>query len=295
MDLSKAISYNGLTISGVTRSSGGLPAYGMQIERANFSDAEVTSYVDKSALQDGVDVGDVYLGRRVLNIRASVFGTSQGDAWDRLADFLAAFNPRLAYNADTANLGFLPFDFYQPTADIATWATSAYPNGIPLRFYCRPAALPTWEVLRDSTGGAASGGLAFDVSVPLVMRDPRKYLQTAQTLTVTGSSQSATYRGNYPTWGTITITKTSAAGPSNFTVVLSGQTSVFDLSSAGGLGYTIDYERKLFYLTSSGASRMSWVTTGINGDEIDPDGSTTISMANSTGLTVTLSYREAFA
>ena len=292
MDLSKAIAYNGVT-SGVTRTASG-PSYGWQVEDATFSDAEVAGYLDKAALRDGVDAGDVYLGRRLLNIQASVMGSSKGDGWDRLQDWLAAFSPRLAYNADTANLGFLPFTFYQPTADIVTWPTSAYADGIPMQFYARPAALPSWRVARDATGGVSGAGIAFDVRVPLLMRDPRKYLQTEVSVAVSTATSTVSYRGDYPTFGTMVISKPTATAADNFTLYLGGLTTVLDLSTATGTSYTVDYEDRLVYHSGDGTSRMGWVTGGVNGKEIDVG--RTFRMANTTGITgVTLTYREAWA
>jgi hypothetical protein len=293
VDLSKAIAFNGHTASGVSHTPAGA-SYGVNIEEAQFSDAEVVGYLDKAALRDGIDAGDVYLGRRVLNIRAAVLGSSKGDGFDRLQGFLAAYSPRLAYNADTANLGFRPLTFYQPTADIVTWPASAYTNGIPMQFYCRPAALPAWRVVRDATGGAASNGIAFDVRVPLLMRDPRKYLQTEVSVSVSTATSTATYRGDYPTWGTVIIAKSSASAAANFTMYLGGETTVVDFSTSTGTSYTLDYGARTFYLTSTGASRMSWVANGINGREVATG--RTYRMANTTGITsATLTYREAWA
>ena len=295
MDLSKTISFGSYSVTGITQQGGGQPSYGVQFEAVNPTQVEVTGYFDKSALRDGVDAGDVYLGRRVLTIRASVLGSSVGDGWDRLDAFLAAFSPRLSYNADTANLGFQAFDFFQPTADISTWPTSTYPSGIPMRYYCRPAADPTWVVRRDASGGLTGRGIAFDVTASLTLRDPRKYLQTAQSLDITTSEQTATYRGDYPVFPIVTVT-ISANGASNFTIALNGHSAIMDLSGLVGPTYKIDYEKRWFYLTSSGASRMTYFTAPSIYDELDPTSANTIQMFNTTSVTAcTLDYREAWA
>lgn len=298
MDLTKDIWYNSYTIAGVTRTSGGVPAYGAQLEGVTFSQAEITGYFDKSALKDGMDSGDVYLGRRIIDIRASVFGSSKGDGFDRLQAFLAAFSPRLAYNGNTANEGFAPFNFYTPTADISTWPTSSNPNGIPMRFYARPSALPTWSVRRDASGGVAANGIAFDVTAQLVAKDPRKYHQTQTTLTLSTSSQTATPKGDYPTWGAVVVTKSATGGSATFTIVIGTSTTIVDLSSSTGSTYTLDLEHRLFYLGSLGpplgTSRMQWCSQ-LEVEEIDPGG-TVAYIVNDTNISsAVLYYRHAWA
>ena len=156
MDLSSGlVSYNGWANSLTTRA--GAPSDGWQILRANVSPIGVTQYLDKKALQDGMDANDVYENARQINLIVGVYGSTKGSFWDNLQTLLSAFNPTIAYNADTANVGFIALDFFQPTADISTWPTSTYPHGIPLRFYGRPAALPRYAIERKATSGGERG------------------------------------------------------------------------------------------------------------------------------------------
>ena len=294
MDLSKTISFGSYSVTGITQQGGGQPSYGVQFEAVNPTQVEVTGYFDKSALRDGVDAGDVYLGRRVLTIRASVLGSSVGDGWDRLDAFLAAFSPRLSYNADTANLGFQAFDFFQPTADISTWPTSTYPSGIPMRYYCRPAADPTWVVRRDASGGLTGRGIAFDVTASLTLRDPRKYLQTQQNVSISTSTQTATYRGNYPTWPIVTFSM-SATGSSAMTVGVGGQEVVIDLSAETSGSYTLTFATRSM-VNSVGASKTHHIQTDLSVfSEMSADAPLYYA-ANTTGVSnLRLLYREAWA
>lgn len=292
MDLSKPISYNGITASGSLTPSPGIPQSGYQFEEIDVSTEEVAAYLDKRALADGVDASDVYLGRRTAKAILSVYGSTKGDLWDKTQNALAAFSPTLAYNADSANLGFLAFDFYQPTGDIVTWPTSTYPNGIPLRFYLRPESTPGYTSQRDTQGGAAARGGSKQLRLVLVARDPRKYLQTTTTVSLSTSTQTATYRGDYPTFPIITLT-TTAAGSSSFTLTIGGSAIVYDLSGASAGTYTIDYGKKSI-VDGSGA-RADSLFSAVTQFRVIQSG-TTYRMSNTTGVSAcSMTYREAFA
>jgi len=203
MDLTKPITYNSLTASNNLANTPGVAKSGYQWEQINISNEEVSAYFEKTALMDGDNASDVYLGRRTINGILGVYGSTRGDLWDKLQAALVAFSPTIAYRGDTQALGFLAFDFYRATANISSWPVSAYPNGIPQRFYARPSSPPTYMVRRDETGGSSSRGGSIALSVALVAKDPRKYLQTtdsaAVTLGVSGSTSTTAYKGDYPT------------------------------------------------------------------------------------------------
>lgn len=169
---------------------------------------EVAQTFEKRALRDGADASDVFLGKRSVRLVVSAYGSTKGDFWDKAQDLLAAFSPTLALNADTAQLGFLPFDFFQPTADISTWPTSTYPNGIPLRMYLRPVSIAGQVMDRDTDGGIASLGLAKKFTIGLVARDPLK-------VAINGTSSTAssyTNKGDTPVYPFIYIAATTATG-----------------------------------------------------------------------------------
>lgn len=293
MDLSKKISYNSLTVNGVmSPTAAGTPMSGYVVDEINVSSVDVAQYVDKRALHDGVDAQDVYLGARTISGIVTAYGSSAGDFWDKAQGFLAGFSPTLGYAADTANIGFLPFDFYQPTADLATWPTLTYPSGIPLRYYCRPSAPPHYAITRDDQGGAAALGLAKPLRFSLVARDPRKYLQTSTVVAITTATQTAVYRGDYPTFPIVAF-HISAAGHSAFTVTIDGGVVVLNLSAASVGTYTLDYATGSLTDTN-GASKASLITSVTRLSTIK-SGSTFV-MANATSVTsCTLTYREAFA
>ena len=293
MDLTKSIVYNGLTIASTSGTTGGTPWGGVAINAIDYTDADIDQYLDKRAIQDGIDAADVYYGARRIAIDASVFGTTRGDTFDRLEDFAYAFDPVIAYNADTANIGFLPFQFYQPTADISTWSTSAFPSGIPLQFYARPMTPAKWSVSRDNSGGVAGLGLSIRVSSVLLARDPRKYLQTSIQSDITTATQTATYRGNYQSWPVITFSM-SAAGNSATIIAIAGGSVQINLATTTSGTYTLDYATRTIK-NSSDVLVTGLFATSVTQDYRQVKSGSTFSVSHTTGFSsLTLTYREAF-
>lgn len=293
MNLSGAITYNGWTNT-LTRAAGGVPADGWEIIRADISPIGVTQYLDKKALQDGMDAYDVYENARQVNLVVGVYGSTKGSFWDNLQTFLAAFNPVLAYNADTANLGFLSLAFYQPTAITGTWSTASYPNGIPMQLYCRPSAPPSYDIPKAATSGDANKGLATNATLQLICRDPRKYLQTQASQVVTLSANTATNRGDYPTWPIFTFSL-SASGNSSLTLTVGGGSVFIDMSSKSTGTFTMDFAKRM--LTDSNGTNLNGLITGNTVfSQVQPGQVTTYSMTNSTGISsITIKFYEAWA
>lgn len=325
MDLSKTISYTyissgtstaTLQLNTRTETAGGIPASGYLVDQVNVSDIEVAAYAEKRALQDGVDASDVYLGRRRIAMIVSVYGSTRGDFWDKTQDLLAAFSPTIAYTADSANLGFLPLDFYQPTADIVTWPTSAYPNGIPLRYYARPSLIPTYEINRDTDGGTAGIGLTKKFRVSLVCRDPRKYAQTE----TTSQTTTLTNNGDYPTIPRfVYISATSATGTwigtlngaswtvnvdgSRFTAAQAATYNRWALDPAGGILYgptTTGLTDGNRYFPGGDSNftnivkRMDRLQSGSTFPDIAP-GANTLTVGGTLAPTTHTAWRDAFA
>lgn len=294
MDLSLPISYNSLSINTTVRSAGGRPASGYQVDEVDTSEVEIAAYFEKRAISDGIDASDVYLGRRRIGMIVSVFGSSQGDFWDKAQDLLKAFSPTLSLSADTANLGFLPLDFYQPTADIVTWPTSTYPNGIPLRYYVRPLLLPSYKIDRDDTGGVSDRGLAKKFRISLVAKDPRKVLQAQTTVALTAFA-AGSYDGDYPTPVSISFVSGSSTGNGSLTI----DSNVLSVNiDAASTTYTFS-ETGEFYKNGALAANLlydnstPWV--------FRPNGSVSLtktgvfSLAAGARPSGSLAYRQAFA
>ena len=290
MRFDRPISYNGWT-SGLTPRAGGLPSSGTLVESVEPARVNAVGYLDKRAIQDGLDASDIYLGGRDFKAIVTVFGSTWGDFWDKAQDLHAAFSPILAYNADSINRGFLPFDFIQPTADISTWPLSTYPYGIPMRYYLRPSAPPLFTLRRDEVGGDETQGLSHRFELNLVGRDPRKYSQTLSTVAnVTTTPTAITYRGDYSVWPAINFTL-GAAGATNLTYTIDGQSVVINMSAHTTGTFVLDYAERT--LTKDGVLYSGLITSGTF---VEARPGTVISRANATGLsTDSFIYRESWA
>ena len=294
MNLGASVTYNGLSLNTVTTQSGGLPMSGYAVEKFQPLPPPPTEYLEKRALTDGLDAGDVFLGGRTFMLIVTAYGTSAGDFWDKAQDLITGFTPTIAYTADSTNRGFLAFDFTQPTADTATWSAASFPDGIPMRYYVRPEASPTFLIERDKDGGSSTNPMAKTFDIRLLARDPRKYYQTLQStsLSVAGSTSTITYRGDYPSPAILTFSL-SATGHSAFTIVVDGISNVINLSSVSTGDFTLDYGRRYFY-SSTDTSEMDLISS--IGGWADVSVGSTVSLLNTTGIQSPLfKYRSAWA
>ena len=266
------------------------PMSGVVIERIEPTDIETAFYMDKRALDEGVDAGDIYLAQRAFIIHASIYGTSEGAAWDRYDDLVTAFAPRLMYNADSANLGFLAFQFIRPSID------TAFPSGISMQAYLRSTRPPIIQVSRRKQGGYTGSGTQIPVIIPMVARDPRFYLQTAQTVTISAgdTTYAAPHRGTYPTWPTFNFTCTGA-GHTNMAMYVGSYFVRLELGpNTGTTAFSVDFA--LRRCTRAGIVDNSylsdWDVTVFS--EVQPGGSN-LQIANATNLSaMSATYREAW-
>ena len=294
MDLSKPIAYNGLT-TGVTTGSGGAPANGVAFQKVTYNNIGVDAFLDKRALQDGLDASDTYLGGRSIDIEAAVMGTSFGHTWDRVQQFCRVFSPRHAFDNAPTLLGFRPMTFFQPTADIVTWPTSTYPSGIPLQLFARPNAAPAFAIERDGAGSPgtdAKGGKVL-MRTSLIAKDPRKYVQTAISSTITTTAQSASHRGDCPTFPVITFSL-SATGHSALRFFVGGNFIELNVATISSGTYSVDFTEHTI-TKSDGTLRMDLLAQAEAYNPIQPDDTTAFYMQNATGVSsATITYSEAF-
>lgn len=289
MDLSAPIIYNGHTAAGNTVTAGGAASVGTVINRITVTDIDVDAYLERRALADGMNASDVFLGGRRAIIDAAVFGSTIAHGWDQLQAFQRAYHPRIAYNADTANLGFLPFKFRQPTTSTGSWSTGY----IPLQFYLRPIRPVQYVIDRQTPGGVGGKGAAFRVRAELIARDPRKYAQTATTLAITTSAQTVSKLGDYPSFGIVTWSQT-AAGDSAFSIVLNTTSIAINLSAQSSGSWELHYGNRT--LKRGTSNRMSVLTTESPAwPELTPGTVDTIYSSAQTGISgLTLTFYDAF-
>ena len=285
MDLSLQINYNGFTVNGnLTRAAGGGAASGYAVERVEPSLVGIRAFTAPRAQHDGRDASNIYLDSRQFSAIITVYGSTKGDFWDKTQALLAAFSPTLAYAADSAALGYLSWNFYQPTADSVT-----YPGGIPLAYKVRPLHTPTYVIQRDEDGGVAAKGLAKQFRVTMEARDPRKIAQTETTTLILTSTVTATNRGDYPAEASILIVSGTATGTLALTIGSNTFSVTVDATSQTYTLYSLDGT-----LYKGTDLAMSLLSTGAVIPQLQP-GNTSIIRSGVTISSAAIRFRDSFA
>ncbi len=231
--------------------------------------------------RSGVEIYNPRKAARVVTLRGRILAKSFADLYDRIEDLAVAFDPdNIAWFYGDADM-FLPLTFSTPTLD-----TVNYPTGLmACEYFAIPAAMP--EPVIGPEGQSAT------FHVDMLMRDPRRYLQTTDSLVGNGT---ITNIGDFRSWPTISATVTGH-GSATFTVAVTGtqgtNTLVLDLSSnTGTTSLSIDCENSAIYVDS--VETPGWWVSG-SYPEINA-GSNTITFSNTTNTTSrTVTYRPAFS
>lgn len=197
MDLTRNIIYRAYSMNQLTKDAAGR-FYGCETKRVEYPGVAGVGYAEKRALADGYDASDVYLDRRLININGVLYGITRGDLFDRVQEFTRVMTPTAAYNESPGDKGFLPLDFYVPTAD-----TDLFPAGyIHKAIFVRPMRQPGLVYIDDASGGEDGQPLAIPWNVQVWAKDPRVYGFSPNEVTIpaTGSSGSGSFTnlGDYP-------------------------------------------------------------------------------------------------
>lgn len=282
----RTLELNSATLTPPAYIGGGIE--GIQVEQANLSDVDVVQYVEKRALADGMDSGDLFLGARRLQLQGSIYGLSRGKFYDFIRDLRRAFSPKAAELEGSD--GFLPYTFSVPTDDIDNYPTRV----IPLKLYVAPRSL-TIVTNRDRQGGKAASGLSVPWQATLVGKDPLIYAVTPKTNTTPGFATNWTNLGDFPGIPSLTLVVGSAAGTVTVTI---GTGTLTITVPAGAVGRIFRYDGATKLLTLDSVNRMDLMgLTPVATHPLVPLGSSS-SSAIASGATITsmtLSFTEAYA
>jgi hypothetical protein len=179
---------NSIATSDVTASLG--PRSGYKVMAASLGAANAVGYVDKRAVDDGVDIGDAYLTGRQIDISCAVFGSTLADFHSKiqaLSDVMRV-NPRY-YDS---SYGFRELKFSQATID-----TSTYTDGVaPLRFVIRPTGIPNivynqTASIDHSVSTSASRGFSATMTLQFLAKEPYRYRQDQRSISISVATVSA--------------------------------------------------------------------------------------------------------
>lgn len=282
----RTLELNSATLTPPAYIGGGIE--GIQVEQANLSDVDVVQYVEKRALADGMDSGDLYLGARRLQLQGSIYGLSRAKLFDSIRDLRRAFSPKAAeLEGDD---GFLPYTFSVPTDDIEN-----YPDRvILLKLYVAPRSL-TIVTNRDRQGGKEASAGAVPWQATLIGKDPAIYGATPVTNTLPEEFFGWTNRGDFPAVPSLTVVVGAAAGTVTATI---GTGTLTITVPAGAIGRIFRYDGATKLLTLDSVNRMDLmgltpaathplVPTGVSVSRVTAAGATITSM--------TLSFTETYA
>ena len=205
------IDFNSIAGSDVTTPA---PRGGYKVMSARMNETQTVGYVDKRALQDGVDIGDSYLAMRSVSIVCGVFGTSTGDLHDKVQGLLDALRPIPRRYED--EYGFRELKFSQATID-----TSNYTSGfIEMMMSVRPASLPAVTYTSSQSIGVSAKGFAVMVGFTLVAKTPYKFAATERSISITSSSATTSLPnlGSAPAYPTFELIYSSAVSYAAATV-----------------------------------------------------------------------------
>jgi hypothetical protein len=211
---------------------------GSVVDSWDLSDMDVVQFQEKRALQDGMDVGDVYIGGRRLKMAGTLYGSTRGVFYDLLDDFLAATNPVLAQREVPLDKGYLPLYFAKPTNRLdyedEEGMIELFVNALP--------RMRQYIIQRDQQGGSDNQGLAIPWQATFLMRDPAVYGVDLQDVDLTGGGTTAgdfENRGNYIARLNMLAVVGSAAG--SITLTAGGVTITISIPASTG-NRTIRYK-----------------------------------------------------
>ena len=180
------LNLNAIAASDVTTSLG--PRSGYKVLASTIGESMAVGYIDKRAVDDGVDVGDSYFGGRQVALIVAVFGSTKEDFHSKIQELsnVMRINPRY-YDS---SYGFRDLTFSQPTID-----TSTYTSGLaPLRMIVRPLNIPAinYDQTHSISQSLISNGRGFSTVVRLdfLAKEPYRYRQDQQSISISASTVS---------------------------------------------------------------------------------------------------------
>lgn len=272
-DLTQDIDYRGFLLNNAAIRDSIAPGVGATkgritgsvVDSWDLTDVDITQYTEKRALQDGLDVGDVFQGGRRLKVAGTLYGGTRKAFYDILDEFMAITNPVLAQRVEPRDKGYLPLQFAKPTD-----RTDEYPSGI---IELEILALPRgrqYIIQRDQQGGEDGDALAVPWQATFFMRDPAVYARDPFEVSLEAGGTIAgnfVNRGNYITGLNLLVEVGSAAG--SISISAGGSNMIITVPASTGdriiryHGTGADAKTLFFEENSVETLRMDLLNTGV--------------------------------
>ena len=306
MDLySFPLAYRGLTLNEHRTAAGALDATKeadtIRVDRFDFSRLQQRDQREPLNLLTGGDLGDASPTFRYLSLAGMVKGSNGMKLSDKIAALLAAFNVEEAQLASPTTVGLLPLTFTDVT-EVNTGRGTAWTDPtqsgqsgyyVVERFLARPAG---WPIITQRRSGGDSAGFALE----LVCADPRRYIDTAESVVLNSGNG---FSASCPNWNTtqgwavpptLTIV-TSANGSATFTFAIADGIAdlVLNLSAVGAATIVVDCAAGTIKIGSTHRADLRTSVVDSLFKRV-PRGGATAAASNTTNVTsVTLAYRQA--
>jgi hypothetical protein len=153
------------TMSLVAGQGTGSGLYGCAVHTFDYSNLQIRQFTEPKALAQGLDLGGVWLGARLVAMAGEISDVSRGACYDRLASLEAVCSPLAFYSGrgDT-KLGYGPLYF---------WTLGG--GGLVLHYInMRPDGL-RWVDNREKHGGKTTDPLTIQWTLTGICADPAIY------------------------------------------------------------------------------------------------------------------------
>lgn len=194
--------YRGFVFNG-HRSAAGVEVLANIADTARVNELNLTRLQQRDQrealhLLSGGDLGDANLVFRYVSLSGILKASTGAKLSDRIAEMEAAFDVEEAQRASPSTEGVLPFTFTDVTEVVTgrgtAWADpvtgAAVGQYVKERVFARPAGFPILPPRR-------SGGDSVTFACELVCPDPRRYIDTAESVVLNAGNG---YIANCPNW-----------------------------------------------------------------------------------------------
>jgi hypothetical protein len=222
----------------------GTGAQGSIVDSFDISDVDIVQFIEKRALEDGMDASDVFQGARRVKMTGTLYGKTRALFYDEVDAFMAATAAVLAQRDEPANKGYVPLYWAKPT----NRAEYAPESQVIEQFVYALPRVRHFAIDRDSQGGAQNKGLAATWSATWLLKDPAIYGVLPIDVDLSGGNVNDTWtnRGNYISRLNFLCVVGSGAG--TITIAAGDATLTITVPSSSG-DRTIAYNGKEKFLT----------------------------------------------
>lgn len=247
------------------------------VDSSSFLDTIAQNTEEPRATDSGIIDYGIQLGKGTAKIAVTLYASTDANMNALIQTFKQAFDPDLleadpTYGEAAGKAGYHPFKW---TEDV---------GGTSRAFQIFLKSIETPKVAMDSLAGLIRPSV-----LQLKAQDPRKYLQTASTLSGSGTAANA---GTTSTPMTITITATGTTSTS-LTITNSTTSKSLVVSTALTTGQVLVIDARNHSVKLDGTERRDYISSSSDWLYLNP-GNNTIAITNDTNATISSSWYSAW-